>query len=110
MQNNNQTATAGEKSFYAEIQGKKITATNGNSNNGTGWRPVCGGKYLGELIYPSESAAIKGGKGFMDELKQRIKSEEKPVGVEFPKTVFEDYVPKPKKPRRSRKKDQTKND
>jgi hypothetical protein len=72
MQNNNRTATTGEVSFYNEIRGKKITAVVGHSNRGKGWRPVCGGKFLGEEVFENEGAAISGGKRFISDLTQRV--------------------------------------
>lgn len=74
---NNKAATTGEVSFYNEVQGKKITAINGNSGKGLGWRPVCGGKYLGEAVCTTESEAIIEGKKFMAELKRRVEQTER---------------------------------
>lgn len=79
---NNKTATTGEVSFYNQVQGKKITAINGNSSKGTGWRPVCGGKYLGEHVCPTEKEAIIEGKKFMAELKRRVEEVERRKAME----------------------------
>jgi hypothetical protein len=94
MQNNRTSATNGEVSFYNEIRGKKITAVVGHSNRGKGWRPVCGGKFLGEEVFENEGAAISGGKRFISDLTQRVinaesKSQNKPTDI-IKATTYDD--------------------
>lgn len=66
------TATQGEIKLYEKIKGFQVRALLGNSSAGYGWRPVCGGHYLGDECVHSEKYAITLGKIFVDQLKQRV--------------------------------------
>lgn len=68
------TATQGEIKLYEKIKGFEVRGLLGNSSAGYGWRPVCGGHYLGNECTHSEKAAITQGKIFISELKRRIDS------------------------------------
>lgn len=70
----NNTATIGDAKLYQKIKGFEVRATIGNSNAGYGWRPVCGGLYMGGECYSSERAAITQGKIIVDNLKRRVES------------------------------------
>lgn len=70
-------ATTGECAMFRAMQGGKISAIQGNSSRGNGWRPVCRGNYLGKDIFDSEQTAIVGGKRFMADLKTRVEAAEK---------------------------------
>ena len=70
----NNAATIGDAKLYQKIKGFEVRATIGNSNAGYGWRPVCGGLYIGNECYPSERAAITQGKIIVDSLKRRVDS------------------------------------
>ena len=135
---NNKTATNGEISFYKQICGKKVTALIVHSNKGKGWRPVCGGKYLGDETFGLEAEAIKAGKKFIADLTQRVINAESAKSAlqiseenKSPSPEFTGYLthvdgnplidvkeqeiqplifPASKKSKRSRKKDLVKND
>lgn len=70
----NKQVTAGDLNLYQRIKGFEVRASIGNSNAGYGWRPVCGGHYLGRECLHSEKAAITQGKIFVAELKRRVES------------------------------------
>jgi len=64
--------SAGEKAFYEKIKTGEVRANFGNTDKGTGWRPVCGGHYLGSACFDTETAAISNGKIYVSELKKRV--------------------------------------
>jgi hypothetical protein len=69
----NQTGTTtGEKMLYEKIKEGRVTATYGNTDKGTGWRPVAKGRYLGNACLATESQAITYGNRFLADLKTRI--------------------------------------
>jgi hypothetical protein len=65
-------ATQGEINLYKKIKSFEVRANIGNSSAGYGWRPVCGGHYLGRECHPSEKTAITKGKIFVEDLKRRV--------------------------------------
>lgn len=67
-------ATQGDINLYQKIKCFDVRATIGNSSAGYGWRPVCGGHYLGSECHHSEKAAITKGKIFVEDLKRRVES------------------------------------
>jgi hypothetical protein len=83
----NKTATQGEINLYKKIKCFDVRASIGNSSAGYGWRPICGGHYLGGVCHSTEKAAITHGKILVDDLKRRVDA----AGV------FESTRPQPKK-------------
>lgn len=67
-------ATAGEKALHSKLQDQKITTNFGTSSAGTGWRPVCKGRYVGDQCFKRESEAQKYGARTLEALKNRVES------------------------------------
>lgn len=76
---NEQKASAGDAALYQRLKNGHVTAVNGNSNAGKGWRPTCKGTYLGGEVYSTEKLAITAGKEFLIKLEARVKSIQKSV-------------------------------
>ena len=71
---NNNTATIGDAKLYQRIKGFEVRATLGNSSAGYGWRPVCGGVFIGNECFASEKAAVTKGKIYVNDLRRRVDS------------------------------------
>ena len=70
-------ATKGELNLYSKIHGRTVRALRGKSSAGDGWRPVCGGIYLGNQCSDTEKEAIANGVKFVEKLKRLIDTVQK---------------------------------
>lgn len=69
---NTKPLSNGDHALYALLEGKRITATFSRSNAGTGWRPVCNGRFIGNQCSSTEREAIEYGKRVFLDLKSRV--------------------------------------
>ncbi len=76
---NDQKASAGDVALYKQLKNGTVTAVNGNSNAGKGWRPTCKGAYLGREVYSTEKAAVIAGREFLVQLEARVKSMQRAI-------------------------------
>jgi len=63
--------TADEIELYEIIKGGRVTAVYSSRASGSGWRPVCRGRFLGQARYGKDSIAVHMGKQFMFDLQTR---------------------------------------
>ncbi len=76
---NEKKASAGDVALYERLKNGNVTAVNGDSNAGKGWRPTCKGAYLGREVYTTEKLAITAGTEFLLQLEARVSSMQKAV-------------------------------
>lgn len=83
----NKTATTGERAMFYAIKNCRVSAVYGNTDKGTGWRPVCKGVYLGDSTYLTEASAITAGNRHLKIMGERVRAADLQLAQEMDQQV-----------------------